>query len=141
MKIENFEIEKNLIFFIFHTFSYTQKNDFFEIFSISKLLVSRFQNALTFFIINRFGRDFFQSYVDFHAGGNGAGFRPFGASRVVPQKNAGSDFLAKKLPLFLRFVRPQTQLTTSLPYITYFAPKARNSKFIYNICDFHIHHF
>ena len=39
----------------------------------------RFQNALTFFIINRFGRDFFKSCVDFHGGHDGTGFRVIGA--------------------------------------------------------------
>ena len=48
-------------------------------FSISKILVSRFQNALTFFMINRFGRDFFKSCVYFHGGHAGTCFRVSGA--------------------------------------------------------------
>ena len=48
---------------------------------ISKFLVGRFQNALTFFIINRFGRDFFQSCVDFHGGGDRRGLRASGAAK------------------------------------------------------------
>ena len=54
-------------------------DDFFEDFSISKFFGDRFQNALTFFIINRFGRDFFKSCVDFHGGHDGTGFRVSGA--------------------------------------------------------------
>ena len=50
-----------------------------EDFSISKIFGDRFQNALTFFIINRFGRDFFKSCVDFHGGHDGTGFRVIGA--------------------------------------------------------------
>ena len=37
-----------------------------------------FQNALTFFIINRFGRDFFQSCAEFHGGDDGLGVRTIG---------------------------------------------------------------
>ena len=47
----------------------------FRDFAVSNFLVDRFQNALTFFIINGFGRDFFQSCVDFHGGHNGSDFR------------------------------------------------------------------
>ena len=53
--------------------------EIFEDFSISKIFGDRFQNALTFFIINRFGRDFFKSCVDFHGGHDGTGFRVIGA--------------------------------------------------------------
>ena len=69
----------------------------FEIFDL-KMLVGRFQNALTFFIINRFGRDFFQSCVDFHGGGDRRGFRANGASRVALPKNIHSP--AKKNLLY-----------------------------------------
>ena len=55
----------------------------FRFFSIAKIFGDRFQNALTFFIINRFGRDFFQSCVDFHGGHDGIGFR---APGVVPDR-------------------------------------------------------
>ena len=48
--------------------------EIFEIFDL-KIFVGRFQNALTFFVINRFGRDFFQSCVDFHGGDDGIEIR------------------------------------------------------------------
>ena len=57
----------------------------FQDFSISKILVGRFQIALTFFIINRFGRDFFQSCVDFPCGHDGTEFR--GARGVQTEKS------------------------------------------------------
>ena len=56
---------------------YTQP---FEKNSISNFFGDRFQNALTFFPINRFGWDFFQSCVDFHGGHDGTGFRSIGTS-------------------------------------------------------------
>ena len=67
LRSKNFEKLEN---FHFQTFSNDNFDENFRDFSISKFLVGRFQNALTFFIINRFGRDFFQSCVDFHGGGD-----------------------------------------------------------------------
>ena len=46
-------------------------------------LVGRFQNALTFFIINGFGRDFFQSCVYFHGGHDGTDFRSISEAQCV----------------------------------------------------------
>ena len=51
----------------------------FEDFSISKISGDRFQIALTFFVMNRFGRDFFKSCVDFQGGHDRTGFRVIGA--------------------------------------------------------------
>ena len=59
---------------IFNWISYENLDGKFRFFTISKMLVGRFQNALTFFIINRFGRDFFQSCGDFHGGYDGDEF-------------------------------------------------------------------
>ena len=44
-------------------------------FPISNFLVDRFQNGTTFLVINRFGRDFFQSCVDFQGGEDGIEIR------------------------------------------------------------------
>ena len=69
-KMKNFEIE-NFRFFISFFFNWIFNENFsmkiFEIFYLN-FFGDQFQNALTFFIINRFGRDFFQSCVDFHGG-------------------------------------------------------------------------
>ena len=54
----------------------------------SSFALNRFQKnssidfifALTFFLINRFGRDFFQNYTNFHGGHDGTVFRSIGTS-------------------------------------------------------------
>ena len=65
----------DLKIFHFHWIFNENFDDNFRNFSISKFLVGRFQNAPTFFVINRFGRDFFQSCVDFHGGDDGIEIR------------------------------------------------------------------
>ena len=40
-------------------------------FSISKNFVGRFQNSLIMVLINRFGQNFVQNYVEFNGGGRG----------------------------------------------------------------------
>ena len=69
---ENFRDRK---FSIFNWIFNENFDDNFRNFSISKFLVGRFQNAPIFFVINRFGRDFFQSCVDFHGGDDGIEIR------------------------------------------------------------------
>ena len=51
------------------------KFSIFRIFSISKMLVDRFQNDTTLLVINGFDRDFFQSCVDFQGGEDGIEIR------------------------------------------------------------------
>ena len=76
MKMKKIEIEKFRFFLDFSTeFSMKIFDGNFRKFSISTFLVGRFQNAPTFFVINRFGRDFFQSCVDFHGGDDGIEIR------------------------------------------------------------------
>ena len=65
----------------------------FRNFSISNFLVDRFQNGTTFLVINRFGRDFFQSCVDFQGGEDGIEIRAIWSVWMPLQKNCG---LAKK---------------------------------------------
>ena len=43
----------------------------FRDFSISKKIVGRFQNSLLMILINRFGQNFVQNYVEFNGGGRG----------------------------------------------------------------------
>ena len=54
--------------FSFHTISNEKFRRKISRFFDPKILVGRFQNAPTFFVINRFGRDVFKSCVDFHGG-------------------------------------------------------------------------
>ena len=62
-KISIFQIKKNNNWIFNENF-----DEHFRDFLDLEIAVGRFHNALTFFIINRFGRDFFQSCVDFHGG-------------------------------------------------------------------------
>ena len=51
----------------------------FRDFSISKFFVGRFQNSLLMVLINRFGQNFVQNYVEYNGGGRGINSR---ANRV-----------------------------------------------------------
>ena len=73
MKMKIFEIENFRSFSDqkFSTgFSMKISMTIFDFFSISKILVDRFQNAPTMVLINRFGQNFMQNYVEFNGGGN-----------------------------------------------------------------------
>ena len=70
--MNNFEIENFCFFKIFFNWIFNE-NFSMKIFDFI-ISVGRFQNALTFFVMNRFGRDFFQSCVDFFSGHDGTGF-------------------------------------------------------------------
>ena len=74
-EIENFRKFSISKIFIFIQFSMKNFDEHFRRFFDLKIFGDRFQNALTFFIINRFGRDFFQSCVDFHGGDDGIEIR------------------------------------------------------------------
>ena len=92
--IENCMKMKKSKFFDFKIFVFSFKFQWkfldgnFRKFSISRFLVGRFQNAPTFFVINRFGRDFFQSCVDFHGGHDGIEIREIWSVWMLLQKKS-----------------------------------------------------
>ena len=57
--------------FNFHTISNENFREKNRDFSISKIFVGRFQNSLIMVLINRFGQNFVQNYVEFNGGGRG----------------------------------------------------------------------
>ena len=75
MKIEIFEIE-NFRKLLRSKFSTEIPMKIFDLknrdFSISKIFVGRFQNSLIMVLINRFGQNFVQNYVEFNGGGRGS---------------------------------------------------------------------
>ena len=71
-------------------------------FSISKIFVGRFQNSLIMVLINRFGQNFVQNYVEFNGGGRGIKSKANGV-RGRPLQKKGHSY--KKRTLFVRFVQ------------------------------------
>ena len=66
MKMKIFEIEN----FRFSRFSMRMFDEFFRDFLSQKNFVGRFQNSLIMVLINRFGQNFVQNYVEFNGGGD-----------------------------------------------------------------------
>ena len=113
-----FDLKKiDLKNFNFHTIFNENFRENFSRFSISKIFVGRFQNSLVMVLINRFGQNFVQNYVEFNGGGRGSKIHAISVRGRSLQKNGRPakkmDPFRKVCPKYLRF---GIQNLTSLPY-------------------------
>ena len=113
-KIENFRCQ-NFSFSCNFQWKISWKN---RDFSISKIFVGRFQHSLIMVLINRFGQNFVQNYVEFNGGGRGIKIQANPVSgRPVQKKSRRGQ---KKSPFPFRLSTERrfgVQLSPSLPYV------------------------
>ena len=108
----NFSISKFSIFIQFPMKIFVKKTRFFNL----KKIVGRFQNSLIMVLINRFGQNFVQNYVEFNGGGRGIKIQANGVCGRPLQKKL---WLCKKKWTSWRSYRHRAQHTPSLPDDTF----------------------